>query len=57
MSRIDFFRKVIRYIFLLLMTIIVLALGNRIVTGRNCSHVRVMEFVMEKQTVINIEQY
>lgn len=37
MSRIDFFRKLIRYILLLLMGVIVIALGNRVVTGKDCS--------------------
>jgi hypothetical protein len=37
MSRFDFFRKLIRYLLLLLMGIIVIALGNRIVTGKDCS--------------------
>lgn len=37
MSRTDFFRKLIRYILLLLMGVIVIALGNRVVTGKDCS--------------------
>jgi hypothetical protein len=37
MSRIDFFRKIIKYTLLLLLAIIVIALGNRIVTGKDCS--------------------
>jgi len=37
MNRIDFFRKLIRYILLLLMGVIVMALGNKVVTGKDCS--------------------
>ena len=37
MNRIDFFRKLIRYLLLLLMAIIVIVLGNRVVTEKNCS--------------------
>jgi len=37
MSRIDFFRKLIRYILLLLLSIIVFSLGNRVVTAKDCS--------------------
>jgi hypothetical protein len=37
MSRFDFLSKAIRYILLMLMALIVLALGNKVVTARNCS--------------------
>jgi len=37
MSRIDFFKKLIRYGLLALLTFIVFALGNRVVTGQDCS--------------------
>jgi hypothetical protein len=37
MTRPDFFKKLIRYMLLLLITIIALALGNKVVTGSNCS--------------------
>jgi hypothetical protein len=37
MIRSDFFRKLIRYFLLLLMAIIVIALGNKVVTEKNCS--------------------
>jgi hypothetical protein len=37
MSRIDFFKKLIRYGLLALLTLIVFALGSRVVTGSDCS--------------------
>jgi hypothetical protein len=37
MNRIDFFRKLIRYMLLLLLVIIAIALGNRVVMGNSCS--------------------
>jgi hypothetical protein len=37
MSRIDFFKKAGRYILLMLMAFIALALGGRVVTGNDCS--------------------
>ena len=37
MTRIDFFRKLTRYLLLLLIAIIVLALGNKIVSAKDCS--------------------
>jgi len=37
MSRDDFFKKLGRYILLMLMALIVFALGSRIVTGKDCS--------------------
>jgi hypothetical protein len=37
MSRIDFFKKLIRYGLLALLALIVFALGNRVVTGKDCS--------------------
>jgi hypothetical protein len=37
MSRNDFFKKIIRYGLLALLTLIVFALGNKVVTGKDCS--------------------
>jgi hypothetical protein len=37
MTRVEFFRKMIRLILLALIAMIVLALGNRVVTGKDCS--------------------
>ena len=37
MTRLDFFRKLIKYLLLLLMAVIVLALGNKVVTATDCS--------------------
>jgi hypothetical protein len=37
MNRNDFFKKIIRYGLLALLTLIVFALGNRVVTGKDCS--------------------
>ena len=37
MSKTDFFRKLVRYIFLMLIAIIVIALGNNVVTAKDCS--------------------
>jgi hypothetical protein len=37
MSRTDFLKKAIRYILLIVMAAIVLALSNKVVTGRNCN--------------------
>jgi hypothetical protein len=37
MDRIDFLRKLIRYILILLIGVIVFALGNKVVTGKDCS--------------------
>lgn len=37
MSRIDFLRKTGRYILLLLMAVIAVALGKKAVSGNNCS--------------------
>ena len=37
MSRDDFFKKLGRYVLLMLMALIVFALGSRIVTGKDCS--------------------
>ena len=36
MNRTEFFRKVIRYMLLLLLAVIAAALGKRIVTGSDC---------------------
>jgi hypothetical protein len=37
MTRPDFFKKLIRYMLLLLIAFIAFALGNKVVTGSNCS--------------------
>jgi hypothetical protein len=37
MNRTEFFKKLMRYGLLALLTLIVFALGNRVVTGQNCS--------------------
>jgi hypothetical protein len=37
MNRYDFLIRLIRYGLLVLLTIIVFALGNRVVTGKDCS--------------------
>jgi hypothetical protein len=37
MKRIDFFKKLMRYGLLALLTLIVFALGNKVVTGKDCS--------------------
>jgi hypothetical protein len=37
MNRADFFKKLGRYILLLIMATVVLALGNKIVTAKDCS--------------------
>jgi hypothetical protein len=37
MSRIDFFKKLMRLGLLALLTLIVFALGKRVVTGKDCS--------------------
>jgi len=37
MNRNDFLKKVIRYILLMLIGIIVVSLGSRVVTGKDCS--------------------
>lgn len=37
MSRIEFFKKLMRYGLLALLTLIVFALGSKVVTGSNCS--------------------
>jgi len=37
MNRADFLKKLARYMLLLLMAIVVLALGNKIVTAKDCS--------------------
>lgn len=37
MDRIDFFRKLVRYLLLMLLAIIAIALGNRAVVENNCS--------------------
>ena len=37
MNRIDFFKKLVRYGLLAMLTLIVFALGNRVVTGKDCS--------------------
>lgn len=37
MSRGEFFKKLMRYGLLALLTLIVFALGNKIVTGKDCS--------------------
>ena len=37
MRRIDFFKKLIRYILLMMLAVIAIVLGNRIVTSNNCS--------------------
>jgi hypothetical protein len=37
MNRIDFFKKLGRYILLMLMAFIVMAVGKRVVTGSDCS--------------------
>ena len=37
MGRNDFIKRLVRYFILFLMTIIVVALGNKIVSGKDCS--------------------
>jgi hypothetical protein len=37
MNRLDFLNKAIRYILLVTLAIIVFALGNKVVTGKDCS--------------------
>jgi hypothetical protein len=37
MSRNDFFRKLGRYILLMLIAMIVIALGNKVISGKDCS--------------------
>ena len=37
MNRIDFFRKLIKYMLLVLLAVIAIVLGNKVVTGNNCS--------------------
>lgn len=37
MSRGEFFKKLVRYGLLALLTLIVFALGNKVVTGKDCS--------------------
>jgi hypothetical protein len=37
MTRIDFFKKLIRYGLLALLALIVIALGSKVVTGTDCS--------------------
>ena len=37
MNRIDFFNKLVRFGLLAILTMIVFALGNRVVTGKDCS--------------------
>jgi hypothetical protein len=37
MTRIDFFRKLTRYLLLLLMAFIVMALGKKIVSAKDCT--------------------
>jgi hypothetical protein len=37
MSRLDFFRKIIRYLLLMLLGIITIFLANRVVSGNDCS--------------------
>jgi len=37
MNRSDFFKKLIRYLLLMVLAIIAVFLGNRVVTGSNCS--------------------
>ena len=55
MTRIDFFKKLGRYILLMLMAIIVIALGKKGYRLQMIVQpVRAKGFVKEKQTVINI---
>jgi len=37
MTRADFFKKLVRYSLFVLLGLIVLALGKRVVTGKDCS--------------------
>ena len=37
MSRIEFFKKLMRYGLLALLSLIIFALGNRVVIGKDCS--------------------
>ncbi len=37
MNRADFFRKLIRYMLLVLLAVVAVVLGNKTVTGNNCS--------------------
>jgi hypothetical protein len=37
MNRTEFFKKIIRYILLFSLGILALAMGNRVVTGKDCS--------------------
>jgi hypothetical protein len=37
MTRIDFFKKLTRYLLLLILSVVVLALGNKVVSASDCS--------------------
>ena len=37
MNRIDFLKKLIKYMLLLLLAVLAIAFGNKVVTGNNCS--------------------
>jgi hypothetical protein len=37
MNRIDFFKKLMRYMLLMLLATVAFALGNRVVSGQDCS--------------------
>jgi hypothetical protein len=37
MNRLDFIRRIIKFVLLLLLAVIAFALGNKVVTGKDCS--------------------